>query len=90
MTAYTYTVAVFVDGFLPESEPFITDDLTAAIAAWRNEMRHTLDNTDDDGVFLDNDTRLHHTSNATIADSVRAFGVYTWNVAGVLHSIERN
>ena len=46
-------------GYMPNSAPYCTDSAAHAMSVWRGDVRHHLDDLDDDGVFLEADTRLH-------------------------------
>lgn len=52
-----YHVGHNIPGYLPEGDLYCTNDPANALDAWRTDVRNVLDSIEDDGDFLDHDTK---------------------------------
>lgn len=86
----TYTVSIYRVGYLPEGEPYCTENLSDAIDVLRSEIRNTIDSIEDDSAFLAADTALHVADIDTKArDAFKAGHVlYYYDAAGYRHALE--
>lgn len=84
-----YVVSTYIPGYLPESEPYSTNDIDDAINVLISEIRNTIDAIADDGEFLAADTALHTAGiDAKARDALKLTGVYFYDTAGYRHAIE--
>lgn len=86
--APVYTVVIHTPGCLPESDPYLTADFEDAAAVWRSEVRGALDQLEDDGEFLEHDTKLHATSVGDIAAALHLHKGYAVTVDGTRYALE--
>ena len=87
--ATRYVVSVYRTGYLPEGEPYVTDDLASAIGVLVSEIRETIDGIANDGEFLNADTALHVADvPAKAREALTLEGFYYYDAAGYRHAIE--
>lgn len=84
-----YVVSIYRIGYLPEGEPYCTENLSDALAVLVSEVRNTVDSIADDGEFLAADTALHVADvNTKAREALNAGYPYYYDAAGYRHALE--
>jgi len=84
-----YVVSIYRIGYLPEGEPYCTENLSDALSVLKSEIRNTIDSIEDDSEFLAADTELHVADvDGKARDALNAGYAYYYDAAGYRHALE--